>query len=233
MNAKMINIKLKEESKKLYNSGLVLQDFGNISMKIQDKIIIKASGRPMDSIEAKDFVMVDSFGKSIKSNLRPSSDTPSHIEIYNNFEEIKAVIHTHSPYATAWAQSGKSIPCLGTTHADHWCVDIPITRALKSTEIHANYEAETGKVIVEKIKHLKVNPLHCPGILVLNHGPFVWGKNLIETVKNAEILEYLAKIAYMSLIINPNSKKLNKTLWDRHFLRKNGNDAYYGQQSLD
>jgi len=233
MNAKIINSILKEESKRLCNSGLVLQDFGNFSIKIDDNILIKASGRPMVSIEPKDFVLVDSFGKPIKSNLRPSSDTPSHIEIYKNFKEVRGVVHTHSPYATAWAQSGKTIPCFGTTHADHWCVDIPITRALKKAEIDGNYEAETGKVIVEKIKQLKVNPLHCPGILVLNHGPFVWGKTLIEAVKNAEILEYLAKMAYMALSINPNSKRLNKKLWDRHFLRKNGNDAYYGQQNLD
>ena len=226
MNAKIINSILKEESKRLCNSGLVLQDFGNFSIKIDDNILIKASGRPMVSIEPKDFVLVDSFGKPINSNLRPSSDTPSHIEIYKNFKEVRGVVHTHSPYATAWAQSGKTIPCLGTTHADHWCVDIPITRALKKAEIDGNYEAETGKVIVEKIKQLKVNPLHCPGILVLNHGPFVWGKTLIEAVKNAEILEYLAKMAYMALSINPNSKKLNKKLWERHFLRKIGDDAY-------
>ena len=233
MNAKKINSILKEESKRLCNSGLVLQDFGNFSIKIDDNILIKASGRPMVSIEAKDFVLVDSFGSPIKSNLRPSSDTPSHVEIYKNFKEVRGVVHTHSPYATAWAQCGKSIPCLGTTHADYWCVDVPITRALKTSEIDGNYEAETGKAIVEKIKQLDINPLHCPGILVLNHGPFVWGKTLIEAVKNAEILEYLAKMAYLALSINPNSKKLNKKLWDKHFFRKNGYDAYYGQQNLD
>ena len=140
-------------------------------------------------------------------------------------------MHTHSPYATVWAQSGKQIPCLGTTHADYWNGEIPITRDLINKEINGEYEKETGKVIIEKIKDLNVDPLDCPGILVANHGPFAWGKTVEDAVKHAELLEYIARLAWLSISINPNSKPISKALLNKHYSRKHGPDAYYGQDS--
>lgn len=223
--------RLKIEHKKIFSSGLVMKDFGNASIRHDDKIFIKASGRPMATITEDDFVEVDFNNSSSSSNLKPSSDTPTHLELYKEFDNIGGIVHTHSMYATSWAQSGKSIPCLGTTHADHWCVDIPITRNLTKKEINSGYEVETGKVIIEKIKKLNVDPLNCPGVIVANHGPFTWGKTLEEAVEHAELLEYLAKMAYMSMTINPHAERLNQSLLNKHFFRKHGPQAYYGQEN--
>ena len=224
-----IYTELKNYSKYIYKSGLVVRDFGNVSVRRKDDFIIKASGRPMESISENDFVRVKYNGDVAKSSLRPSSDTPTHLELYNEYEEIGAIVHTHSPYATSWAQSGKSIPCFGTTHADYWCIDVPITRRLSKKEIESSYEVETGKVIIEKLKQIKLNPLECPGIIVLNHGPFAWGPNLEKAVEHAEVLEYIAKMAFNALLINPDLNKIDKSLLNKHFFRKHGPNAYYGQ----
>ena len=225
----IITEELKQQSKRMYESGLVIHDFGNLSIKSGNKIYIKASGRPMSTITNRDFVCVDLNSSVYKTDLKPSIDTPTHLKIYKSFKEIGGIVHTHSLNATSWAQSGKPIPCLGTTHSDYWNGDIPITRSLNNQEINGEYESEIGNVIVETIEELGIRPLFCPGLLVQNHGPFTWGKNITEAVKNAEILEYIAKMAYKTLAINPNIKKLNKILINKHFLRKNGDNAYYGQ----
>ncbi len=223
--------KIKLGASYIYDSGLVIQDFGNISVRDQNDVYIKASGKSMSTIDKNDFVMVDLYSKKYKSNLRPSSDTPTHLELYKSFDEIGCIVHTHSIYATSWAQSGKSIPCLGTTHSDFWQDIIPNTRSLNDKEINGNYEIEVGRVIIETIKGLGYSPLSCPGVLVSNHGPFTWGRNITEAIKTAEILEYIAKIAFKTLSINPDARKINQTLINKHFLRKNGEDAYYGQEN--
>ena len=151
--------------------------------------------------------------------------------IYNAFDEINGVVHSHSTYATAWAQTGQPIPCLGTTHADYWNGEISVTRELTDDEISGEYEKETGKVIIEKIQELDVDPLACPGILVSNHGPFTWGKTVEDAVKHAELLEYIARMAWLSLSINPDAEPISKALLKKHFSRKHGPEAYYGQAS--
>jgi L-ribulose-5-phosphate 4-epimerase len=180
---------------------------------------------------ADDIVTVHIKDNKYDGNLKPSSDTPTHLELYKVFKELDGIVHTHSTYATAWAQSGKSIPRLGTTHADYWNGEIPITRELTDEEINGDYEKETGKVIIEKIKELNIDPLNCPGILVDKHGPFTWGATVEDAVKHAELLEYIARLAWLSISINPNSKPISKALLNKHYSRKHGPDAYYGQDS--
>ena len=216
-------------SKKLSNLLGIEDDFGNASLKIANSMLIKTSGSNLSNLTEKDIVKVSL--KITKEELcpRPSSDTPTHRVLYNEFPEIGAIVHTHSLYATAWAQSLKSIPCLGTTHADYWGGDIPITRELKPVEIKTEYEKNTGQIIVEKIKELNLKPLHCPGILVARHGPFTWGKNIHEAVRNAALMENIAKIAFMTYSINPNINPISETLLKKHFSRKHGPGSYYGQ----
>ena len=161
--------------------------------------------------------------------MKPSVDTAIHLEIYKAFPEIKSIIHSHSKFATSWAQALKSIPILGTTHADYWNGDIPITRDLRDDEIKNNYEHNTGLVIIERIEELGLNPLYCPGMLVANHGPFAWGKDIEEAVKHAELLEFIAKQAWIALSINSNAKPISSSLLKKHFSRKHGPNAYYGQ----
>jgi L-ribulose-5-phosphate 4-epimerase len=216
---------------KLVNSGLVIDSFGNASTRTKkSSILIKPSGVVLSDITYKEISEVD-FSGELKSGLKPSSDTPTHIELYKHFDNIGGIIHTHSTYATAWAQSKKSIPGFGTTHADYWQESIPITRDLTKEEIEKDYEKNTGIVIIEKIKELDVDPLNCPGILVSSHGPFCWGSTAIEALKNAIRLEYIAKMAYITCSINPKIGTINKSLHDKHFLRKHGSKAYYGQDS--
>jgi len=227
----MVNHKkrLIDLSSRLYQQSLIIQDFGNVSIRHNEEMLIKASGKPMSNLYNKDLVYVQLNSGKHDSELRPSSDTPTHIEVYKAFNEIYGVVHFHSTYATAWAQSGKPIPCLGTTHADYWNGEIPITRELTDEEINGEYEKETGKVIIERIKELNVDPLDCPGILVANHGPFTWGNTIENAVKHAELLEYIARMAWLSLSINPDAEPISNTLLKKHFSRKHGPDAYYGQ----
>ena len=214
---------------KLLEKQLVVGAFGNASSRDKDVFHIKPSGVNLKKIKSEDMVTVRIHDGKIYGEMNPSSDTPTHIELYNKFPQIGGITHTHSVYATAWAQAVKSIPCLGTTHADYWNGEIPITRALTKEEINGEYEKETGKVIIEKIKQLNVDLLDCPGIIVANHGPFTWGATVEDAVKHAELLEYIARLAWLSLSIDPNVKPISKALLNKHYSRKHGLDAYYGQ----
>ena len=216
-------------SKKLSNILGIEDDFGNASIKIENSMLIKASGSNLSKLTGEDIAKVSLKISKEKLCPRPSSDTPTHRVLYNEFPEIGAIVHTHSPYATSWAQSGLPIPCLGTTHADYWSGEIPITRSLTDKEINGEYESETGKVIIEKIKELNVDPLDCPGILVANHGSFTWGKTVEDAVKHAELLEYIARLAWLSLSINSDAKAISKVLHNKHYSRKHGPGSYYGQ----
>lgn len=224
--------KLKEEAFKanidLVKYGLVIFTWGNVSAIDREKglVIIKPSGVSYDNMKPEDMVIVDIDGKIIEGNLKPSSDTFTHLILYRSFPNIGSVVHTHSTYATAWAQAGKDIPNIGTTHADYFNSDIPCTADMTQCEIEGEYEKETGNVIVNRFKQL--NPDYTPGVLVKNHGPFVWGKNSSEAVHNAIVLEQVAKMAFISYALNPNLT-MNSQLIKKHFYRKHGSDAYYGQ----
>jgi len=215
----------------LFDLELILQNFGNASGRQGAKIFIKPSGIEYELFEKNQVVSVLIADGTVDGVFRASSDTPTHLELYRSFDDIGGITHTHSLYATAWAQAAKSIPCLGTTHADYWKGEIPVTRDLTADEINGEYELETGKVIVETIKELRVDPLECPGILVAHHGPFTWGSTVEEAVKNAERLEYIAKLAWMTLQMKPQILPISAELHDRHFSRKHGPDAYYGQEN--
>lgn len=212
----------------LVKHGLVIFTWGNVSGIDRDKglIVIKPSGVEYNDMKVSDMVVIDMEGKIVEGKLNPSSDTPTHLYLYKKFKAINAVVHTHSEWATSWAQAGKEIPCLGTTHADYFYGTIPCTRKLTDKEIKNNYEENTGKVIVETFKTL--NPIHIPGVLVNGHGPFNWGKDPMDAVHNAVVMEEIAKIALRTLSLKE-VKSINKTLLDKHFLRKHGKNAYYGQ----
>ena len=214
---------------KLQNSKLQFQNFGNVSLRIDEKnFVIKPSGINVKKTKFYDFPVVNIDSKKSIGKLKPSSDTLTHLEIYKNFRNIRSIVHTHSKYAVIWSQSNKSIPNLGTTHADYWLNEIPITSNLKNSEIKKNYETNIGKKIVEKLRKIKNNVEICPGILVQSHGPFTWGFNHEDGFKNAERLELIAELAYKSLILNKNIK-INKILIEKHFYRKHGKSKYYGQ----
>ena len=214
----------------LKESKLVIQNFGNVSVRYENYIIIKPSGVNLKKISYDNMVPVNIFDGKYTGRLKPSSDTPTHIEIYKHYRDIQSVVHTHSPYATSWAQAGFPIPCFGTTHADFWKDKIPITRKLKKKEIEANYEKNTGLVIIETFKKLKTTPLESPGVLVNNHGVFTWGESPQDAIKNAEAIELIAKMAFNSLMINPDLKPVDKILHNKHFYRKHGENKYYGQE---
>ena len=220
-----------KENKKLIELGLVFGNFGNVSMKFENVLYIKPSGIDLDLCKPEEISAVKIRDEKFISGKNPSSDTPTHLELYKAFPNIGGISHTHSLYATAWAQSRRPIPCFGTTHADYWCQEIPLTRELSTEEINGDYEKETGKVIIEKINQINLNPLECPGILVSNHGPFTWGKTIEEAVKHAELLEYIAKLAWMTLQIDQDTPVIKPVLSQRHFSRKHGPQAYYGQQN--
>jgi L-ribulose-5-phosphate 4-epimerase len=221
-----------EANRGLAAAGLVRMAFGNASGVDRDRevLVIKPSGIPCDRIRPQDAVVVAlSDGTVVEGDLRPSSDTPTHRALYRRFPTLGGVVHTHSPSATAWAQAGRSIPCLGTTHADHFAGDVPVTRSLRANEILGDYEAETGEVIVETFDRLELDPLAMPGVLVLSHGPFAWGADPAEAVANAEALEVVAAIASRTLALAPDTEPIADALTTRHFSRKHGPDAYYGQ----
>lgn len=213
---------------KLKNSGLVILTWGNVSAidKESKHIVIKPSGVDYNSMTAKDMVVVDINGNVVEGDLKPSSDLATHIELYKAFPEIGGVAHTHSRWATIFAQAGLPICALGTTHADTFYGAVPVTRKMTATEIQNHYEKETGKVIVETFS--KLDPNDIPGVLVNSHGPFTWGKNANDSVENAIILEEIACMAYNTLALNPNAQ-FQQELLDKHYLRKHGADAYYGQ----
>ena len=215
----------------LVREGLVIQTFGNVSGIDRERglVVIKPSGVAYDTMKPEQMTVValDS-GEVVDGGLRPSSDTPTHLVLYRAFKEIGGITHTHSLHATAWAQAKKAIPCFGTTQADSWYGEVPCTRPMTPDEIKADYEANTGQVIVERFKDL--DPMQHPGVLVASHGPFSWGKDAHGAVHNAAILEYVAKLASETLRIDPEAKPIQSVLLDRHFLRKHGAQAYYGQK---
>jgi L-ribulose-5-phosphate 4-epimerase len=190
-------------------------------------VVIKPSGIPYEKMRPKDMVVLNLYGQVVEGVLKPSSDAPTHLVLYRQFENIGGVVHTHSEWATSWAQAGYDIPALGTTHADYFYGEIPCTRKMTQQEIQGNYEQETGKVIVNRFKNL--NPDEIPGVLVNNHGPFAWGTDADNAVHNAVVLEEVAKMAFRTLMLNPEAE-MGKTLLDKHFLRKHGKNAYYGQK---
>ena len=215
----------------LHHLGLAVQDFGNASVRFYDECLIKPSGVDLQLFKPEHVVSVGIENGIFSGQLKPSTDTPTHLKLYRSFEDIGGVVHTHSPYATAWAQAVRPIPCIGTTHADYWKGEIPVTRPLTDEEINGEYELETGKVIVDELKRLKLDPLDCPAILVAHHGPFAWGRTVEDALNHAEILEYIAKLAWMTLQINQ-CAELPAALHQRHFSRKHGPSAYYGQNIL-
>jgi L-ribulose-5-phosphate 4-epimerase len=212
----------------LVRHGLVMFTWGNVSAidRAQGLVVIKPSGVSYDIMTADDMVIIDLNGNVVEGKLKPSSDTPTHLVLYKAFADVGGIVHTHSTYATAWAQSGCDIPNIGTTHADYFKDAIPCTRPMTKTEIQGEYELETGNVIVERFSAL--DPNHTPGVLANNHGPFSWGKDARDAVHNAAVLEQVAKMAFISLSINPRLK-MNEVLIRKHFYRKHGDDAYYGQ----
>jgi L-ribulose-5-phosphate 4-epimerase len=212
----------------LVKYGLVIFTWGNVSAFDRESgwVVIKPSGISYDNMKASDMTVVDLNGRIVEGEYKPSSDTPTHLELYKAFPEIGGIVHTHSTYATAWAQAGKDIPNIGTTHADYFSNSIPCTRDMTIEEIQGEYEKATGSVIIERFKHL--NPLYIPGVLVKNHGPFAWGKDADEAVHNAVVMEQVAKIAFITCQIN-SRPEMNDNLIEKHFLRKHGSGAYYGQ----
>ena len=229
LDNKNIYNRVSKANSMLIQKNLVIQSFGNASSRFHHECLIKGSGIDNLTIKPSDIVAVKLKTGRYSGPIKPSTDTPTHIELYKTFNDIGGIVHTHSPYATTWAQAGIPIPCLGTTHADYWSGEIPITRSLTKNEINSEYEKETGNIIIEKIKELNVVPLDCPGILVLNHGPFTWGKTVEDAVKHAELLECIAMMAWLSLSINPDAEPISNALLKKHFSRKHGPDSYYGQ----
>ena len=213
----------------LVRHGLVIFTWGNVSAIDPETrlVVIKPSGVSYDEMTADDMVVVDLDGYVVEGHLNPSSDTPTHLALYRVWPEIGGIVHTHSTYATAWAQAGKSIPAIGTTHADYFHNEIPCTGDMSEQEVKGAYELETGNVIVRRFEG--INPVHTPGVLVKNHGPFAWGKDCDEAVHNAVVLEQVAKMAYLAYAINPDLT-MNPLLVEKHFSRKHGPDAYYGQK---
>ena len=215
----------------LVRLGLVIDTWGNVSGidRAADCVVIKPSGMPYEELKPRDMVVVSlQAGSVVEGGLKPSSDTPTHLAIYRAFESVGGVVHTHSLYATAWAQACRDIPCLGTTHADYFHGAVPCTRQLRAEEIQASYEANTGKVIVERLDDL--DPLHSPAVLVACHGPFAWGETAEQAVQNAHVLEHVARLAAISLGIRADLREIGRDLLDKHFLRKHGPTSTYGQK---
>ncbi|WP_408007756.1 L-ribulose-5-phosphate 4-epimerase [Pseudalkalibacillus sp. A8] len=220
-----------EANKALPKLNLVTFTWGNVSGFNQEKqaMVIKPSGVPYEELTTKDLVVVDLLGNVVEGNLKPSSDTPTHLVLYRKFPYLGGVVHTHSPWATSWAQAGKGIPCLGTTQADYFYGEIPCTRKMTNGEIHADYEEQTGNVIVETFEKRGLHPGQVPGVLVHSHAPFNWGRNPKDALHNAVVLEEIARMAFHTYQINPDTPDMDQTLLDKHYLRKHGANAYYGQ----
>lgn len=220
-----------EANMKLPEYGLVTLTWGNVSGIDRNKglVVIKPSGVPYADLKPEHMVVLDLLGNKVEGDLKPSSDTATHLVLYNAFDNIGGVVHTHSPWATAFAQAGSSIPAFGTTHADYFYGDIPCTRKMTEEEIKGQYEKETGNVIVETFKGM--DSMNIPAVLVNMHGPFTWGKDADDAVQHSVILEEIAKmaIATATISINPGVGPMDKALLDKHFLRKHGKNAYYGQ----
>lgn len=220
-----------EANLELVRRGLVIATFGNASGVARDHglIVIKPSGVPYDEMRAEQLVVTDLHGKVVEGTLRPSSDFPTHAALYRAFPQIGGIAHTHSEYATAWAQANEPIPCFGTTHADYFHGPIPVTEHLTDAEIDGEYESNTGVAIVRTFQKNGIDPLAVPAVLVANHGPFAWGTGPAQAVEHAWMLEIVARIAYRTVALKGNAPSVGRALHDRHFLRKHGAKAYYGQ----
>lgn len=217
-------------NKQLYRSELQINTFGNASIRHKDKCFIKPSGADLNKTIYKNISVVNIKTGKLISGLKPSVDLNIHLSIYNKFENIKSVIHTHSLYATSWAQSGRTIPCYGTTHADYFPKEIPITNKLNKKSIKKNYESEIGKSIISKLKNLKLKAESIPGILIANHGVISWATSTKVAMENALAIEFIAKLAFNSELLKKNVKKLPVALHNKHFYRKHGKKSYYGQK---
>lgn len=213
----------------LVRYGLVVSTFGNASGVSREKglIVIKPSGVPYDTMKCEDLVVTDLDGKVIEGDLRPSSDLPTHAALYRSFPSIGGVAHTHSEYATAWAQACKPIPCFGTTHADYFHGAIPVTDPLNDEEIGGEYEANTGDAIIRAFRN--IDPEAVPAVLVANHAPFTWGPDARKAAETSQMLEIVARMAYLTVGVNAHAQCIGRSLHDKHFLRKHGKQAYYGQ----
>jgi len=213
----------------LQRQKLVIYSWGNVSGidRSAGIVAIKPSGVTYDELTPDKIVLLDLDGNVIEGALRPSSDTPTHLELYRNFEAVGGICHTHSPSATMWAQSCREIPCFGTTHADYFYGPIPVTEAMTEDAIKSDYELNTGKVIVRRFAG--IDPMKMPAVLVANHGPFTWGKTPAMAVESTVVLEQIATMALGTITINPNQGQISKALLDKHYLRKHGKNAYYGQ----
>lgn len=211
---------------------LVTFTWGNVSGidREQGLVVIKPSGVPYEELKAEDLVVVDLEGGIVEGSLHPSSDTPTHLALYKAFSQIGGVVHTHSPWATSWAQAGRPIPPLGTTHADYYYGEVPCTRSLTKEEIERAYELETGNVIIDTFQNQEIDPVAMPGVLVTGHAPFCWGKNAHQAVHNAVVLEEVAKMALHTYQLNLQVQEIDQFLLDKHYLRKHGAHAYYGQK---
>lgn len=218
-----------EANMELPERGLVTYTWGNVSGIDREAglFVIKPSGVDYDSLKPEDMVVMSLDGKRVEGELRPSSDTATHLELYKAFQEIGGIVHTHSAMATAWAQAGRALPCYGTTHGDYFFGEIPCTRVLTEQEVEEEYERNTGLVIIETFKGK--NPVYVPGVLCKNHGPFTWGKDAKEAVHNAVVLEEVAKMNLFTEMLNPEAKPAPQYMQKQHFLRKHGPNAYYGQ----
>jgi L-ribulose-5-phosphate 4-epimerase len=218
-----------EANLELVRRGLVIHTWGNASGidRAQGLVVIKPSGVPYDSMRAEDMVVCDMEGKVVGGSMKPSSDLATHLLLYREFGEIGGVVHTHSEYATAWAQAGRAIPPFGTTHADYFYGPVPVTEELTDEEIAGDYVLNTGVAIVRRFRG--IDPLAVPGVLVAGHAPFAWGKSVHDAAHNAVVLEAVAKMAWVTLEVNPEAKPVSQALLDRHYFRKHGATATYGQ----
>lgn len=220
-----------EANMELPRKGLVTFTWGNVSGldRASGLFVIKPSGVPYEALTPEAMVVMDLEGNRVEGTLNPSSDVKTHQVLYRAFPEVGGIVHTHSTYAVAWAQAGLDIPCYGTTHADYFFGSVPCSRSLRPEEVDADYEAGTGDVIVETFHGRGLNPVHVPGIICRNHGPFAWGKDPAEAVYHAAVLEEVAKMATLTRLVEPGAAPAPQCILDKHFLRKHGPNAYYGQ----
>jgi L-ribulose-5-phosphate 4-epimerase len=221
-----------EANMELPRRGLVTYTWGNVSGIDREKglFVIKPSGVDYDELRPEHLVVLDLEGNQVEGDLNPSSDTKTHLVLYNAFPALGGIVHTHSPHAVAWAQAGRDIPAYGTTHADYFYGPVPCARDLTAQEINEGYEANTGHVIVETFREREVDPVHVPAVICRSHGPFTWGKDAAQAVYHAVVLEEVAKMALFTEIINPKAAPAPQRVQDKHFMRKHGPNAYYGQK---
>ena len=221
-----------EANMELPRRGLVTYTWGNVSGIDREKglVVIKPSGVEYEDLKPEDLVVLDLEGNVVEGDLNPSSDTKTHLELYKAFPQLGGVVHTHSPHAVAWAQAGSDIPCYGTTHADYFYGPIPCARSLTPAEVDEDYERNTGKVIIETFTERGLNPVHVPAVICRNHGPFTWGKNAAQAVYHAVVLEEVSKMAMYTRQINAQVESAPQHVQDKHYMRKHGPNAYYGQK---